>query len=47
MCGLAILNFNEINNNFISFDAMLNIIKHRGPDDDGWVAIKNKKKYVG
>ena len=45
MCGiLGVLNFNEENVDLKSFQNSLNIIKHRGPDDEGYALFNTKDR---
>ena len=45
MCGIfGVLNFNEVNVNKKSFQDSVNIIKHRGPDDEGYAFFNTFKK---
>jgi asparagine synthase (glutamine-hydrolysing) len=45
MCGIfGVLNFNEVNVNLKSFQDSVNIIKHRGPDDEGYAFFNTFKK---
>ncbi len=45
MCGIfGVLNFNEVNIDFNSLRDSVNIIKHRGPDDEGYAVFNTFKK---
>ncbi len=45
MCGIfGVLNFSEANVNLISFRDSVNIIRHRGPDDEGYALFNTYKK---
>ena len=45
MCGIfGVLNFNEVNVNLKSFQDSVNIIRHRGPDDEGYALFNTFKK---
>ena len=44
MCGIfGVLNFNEVNVDFHQLQSSLNIIKHRGPDDEGYALFNTFK----
>ncbi|MEO6694555.1 MAG: asparagine synthase (glutamine-hydrolyzing) [Ignavibacteria bacterium] len=46
MCGIfGVLNFNETNINFQQLQSSVNIIKHRGPDDEGYAVFNTYKKF--
>ena len=48
MCGIfGVLNFDEANIEFNSLQAAVNIIKHRGPDDEGYSLFNTFKKTYG
>ena len=45
MCGIfGVLNFNEVNVDMKSLQDSVNIIKHRGPDDEGYAVFNTHKK---
>ena len=45
MCGIfGVLNFNEVNVDMNSLQDSVNIIKHRGPDDEGYAVFNTHKK---
>jgi len=47
MCGIfGVLNFNEVNVDMNSLQDSVSIIKHRGPDDEGY-AVFNTHKKIG
>lgn len=51
MCGIfGVLNFNEVSADFKSLQAAVNIISHRGPDDEGYAVFntynnKSEERY--
>jgi asparagine synthase (glutamine-hydrolysing) len=48
MCGIfGVLNFDEVNIEFESLQRAVNIIKHRGPDDEGYAVFNTHKKLYG
>ncbi len=45
MCGIfGVLNFSEVNVDMNSLQNSVNIIKHRGPDDEGYAVFNTHKK---
>ncbi|MBK8549838.1 MAG: asparagine synthase (glutamine-hydrolyzing) [Ignavibacteria bacterium] len=45
MCGIfGVLNFDEVSVNYSSLQDAVNIIKHRGPDDEGYAVFNTYKK---
>lgn len=45
MCGIfGVLNFNEVNVDMNSLQDSVSIIKHRGPDDEGYAVFNTHKK---
>lgn len=45
MCGIfGVLNFNEVNVDFNALQSSVNIIRHRGPDDEGYAVFNTYKK---
>lgn len=46
MCGIfGVLNFHEVSVNYKSLQNSVNIIKHRGPDDEGYAVFNTHKKF--
>ncbi|MEO8210795.1 MAG: asparagine synthase (glutamine-hydrolyzing), partial [bacterium] len=45
MCGIfGVLNFNEVNVDFTALQDSVNIIRHRGPDDEGYAFFNTYKR---